>query len=217
MIRQILITSLVATPVLGIAQISVFNANYRLEADARSGPAFDSQIGFSNGTGPVQVFSRQIDAFANQLPSTVHSYASTTWNCAPFSLTAGVVACWNSVDMGAGNSAHLFGRLSLSLRLTAVNSVSISAAFDPSNSSMEIDAWTGTGWTLLVNSTQIANYSSIWNPGDYRLRAQRQYNPVGSSTGCVPLSFGMQLAPVPEPSGMLALIAGVGFLGRRRK
>lgn len=218
MIRQLLTTSLVAAPILGLAQISVFDANYRLEADARSGAAFDSQVGFLNNMGAVQNYGRQIDAFANQLPSTVHSWASTFWNVAPFSMTAGVTACWNSTDQGAGNSAHLYGRLNLGLRLTAVNIVNAAAAFDPSNSSLEIDIWNGTGWSLLVNSTQITNYQAVWNPGDYRLRALRHYDPTGNSTGCVPLNFGMTLSPlVPEPSGMLAMMAGIGLMFRRKR
>lgn len=82
---------------------------------------------------------------------------------------------------------------------------------------MEIEKWTGTSWIPWVTSSQIVNYTGIWNPGDYRLRTQRLYNPVGNSTDCAPYDFRLHAEPVPEPSTTLALITGATLLIRRRK
>lgn len=204
------------SPALGIAQMSVFDAAYRLEANARSGASFDSQTAFSNSTGPVQSFFRQVDAFANQQPSTVHSWANVSWNCTPFTLDAELIACWDSLDFGAGNSGHMLSRLFLGINLSALNFVTMNAVFDPLNSSIAWDRWNGSAWVQIVSSTQVQGYAAWWNPGDYRMRAQRLYDPVGNSTVCEPFAFHMQATPVPEPGCMLAVGVGVVALLRRR-
>jgi hypothetical protein len=216
-LRQFSVFLAIAIPTLGLTQISIFDAAYRLEADAHSGTSNDSHVSFSNSVGPAQNFFDQIDSFANQPPSSVHSFANVSWNCTPTDLDVGLVACWDSFDFGAGNSGHMLSQLFLGITLSAVNTVSTVGAFDPSNSSAAIDIWNGSSWVLLVNSSQIVSYSGVWNPGDYRLRAQRLYNPIGNSTGCVPLSFHLHAELVPEPASILALSTGVALLVRRRK
>lgn len=204
------------SPVVGLAQLSIFDATYRIEALARSGSAVDSQTSFSNGTGPVQSFFDRVDANAATLPSTVHSWASVMWNCTPTDLDAELIACWDSVDFGAGNSARMLSRLNLGIDLSTTSVVSTIAGFDAPNSFLEIDAWNGSTWVLLVNRVQIQSYSAIWGPGQYRLRGQRLYNPVGSSTGCAPFNFHLTAVPVPEPAGSAALALGGLVLLRRR-
>ena len=205
-----------AIPSLGLAQISVFDAAYRIEADARSGVSFDTHAAFSNSV-PLQNFSDQVNSFASQPPSTVHSWASVFWNCTPTDLDVELVACWDSFDFGAGNSGHMLSRLFLGISLAAVNIVSTTAAFDPPNSTMAIDIWSVNTWVQLVGPAQIVNYTGVWQPGDYRIRGQRLYNPVGDSTGCAPFAFHLHAEPVPEPGSIVALSAGLAVLVRRRR
>lgn len=217
MLRQLSIVFAISIPALGLAQISVYDADYRLEADANSGTSHDSHVAPVNGLGPVQTFFHQIDSFASQPPSTVHSWSSVAWNCTPTDLDVELVACWDSFDFGAGNSGHMLSRLTLGLTLSAVNTVSTVGVFDPPNSTAAIDMWNGSSWVLLVSASQIVSYSGVWNPGFYRLRTQRLYNPVGNSTGCAPYSLHLHADPVPEPASILALSAGVAVVLRRRK
>lgn len=205
-------------PALGAAQtLSVYDAAYRLEADARSGPASDSQLAFNNGLGPVQSFYDRIDAYANNLPSYAHSWASVDWLCTPTSLDLELVACWDSLDLGAGNSGHMMSQLFLGLDLDFPNFVTIAAVFDQPNSFVEVDRWNGFAWTLFIHRSQIGSFAGVWNPAFYRLRAQRLYNPVGDSTGCQPFEFHLAAEAVPEPASLLALGAGAALALRRRR
>ncbi|MFN8218633.1 MAG: PEP-CTERM sorting domain-containing protein [Fimbriimonadales bacterium] len=217
LLRQLSTLAAFTIPAMGLAQISVFDAAYRLEADARSGTSFDTHSSFSNSVGPAQTFFDQVDSFANDGASSVHSWANVSWNCTPTDLDAELVACWDSFDFGAGNSGHMLSRLFLGITLSAVNFVSTSATFDQPNSTAAIDMWNGSTWVQIVSPTQIQSYSALWNPGDYRLRAQRLYNPTGNSTGCPPFAFHLHAAPVPEPTSILAMGAGMAVLLRRRK
>lgn len=217
MFRKLAIVCTVVFPCLAIAQMSIVDASYRLEAVANSGTSHGSQTIPVSSTGALQSNFHQANAYANQPPSSVHSFSNVSWNCTPTDLDAGLVACWDSVDFGAGNSGHMLSRLYLTINLNTVSAVSTLATFDPSNSIMEIDSWNGFTWVPLVSSTQITSYSSIWNPGNYRLHGERLYNPVGNSTGCVPLSFHMHAEPVPEPSTISALLAGAVAMGVRRR
>lgn len=204
-------------PALALAQMSIFDAAYHLEAYAYSGPVNDIQSANVISTGAVQSHFHQIDAFAPNPPSMAHAWSNVSWNCTPTDLDAGLVACWDSQDFGAGNHAHMLSQLWLGITLSAVNVVSTSVVFDPPNSTLAIDMWNGSGWVQLVSPAQIVNYSGVWNPGDYRLRGQRLYNPTGNSTGCVPLGFHMHAEPiVPEPSIVAVLGAGLLMLGRKR-
>jgi hypothetical protein len=220
-LRQFSILLVCTIPSLGLSQISVYDAAVRLEADARSGASFSPKVFTDNAVGPQQTYFRQIDAFASSTltvpTSTVHSWSNVSWNCSMWDLDVGLEACWESFDFGAPNSGHMLSRLTLNIRLTTMNTISTVGAFDPSNSTAAIEMLVGSTWLPLVSSTQIATYTGTWQPGDYRLKAQRLYNPVGNSTGCVPLNFHLHAQPVPEPSTTLALITGVTVLVRRRK
>lgn len=219
MIRQFSVVVALAIPALGFTQtLSIWDAAYNLEAEAHSGNSHDLQSFSTNSTGPVQNWFHQIDAFANEASSSVHSFASVGWNCTPTTLDVELVACWNSLDNGAGNSAHLLSQLWLGINVAGLpNSVTISAVFDFPNSWAEVDFWNGSNWVLLVNSTQIQSYSGLWNPGDYRLRAERHYDPSGNSTGCAPWDFQMTAQAVPEPATIVALCSGAALLLRRRR
>lgn len=205
-------------PALGLTQtISIFDAAYNIEAEADSGNSHDSQSRFNNSLGPQQNFFDQVDAFASEASSSVHSFASVGWNCTPTDLDVELIACWDSLDNGAGNSAHMLSQLWLGINVDVPNIVSTAAVFDQPNSWAEIDLWNGFNWVLLVNRNQIQSYSGLWNPGDYRLRAERHYDPVGNSTGCEPWAFHLHAQAVPEPASLLSLSAGVALLLRRRK
>ncbi|MBX7131111.1 MAG: PEP-CTERM sorting domain-containing protein [Fimbriimonadaceae bacterium] len=217
MFRNALIFLGVVVPVAGFSQISVFDASYRLEAVARSGTANNSQTIPVNNMGPVPTYFNQANANASQFTSMVHSWSSVSWNCTPTDLDAELIACWDSMDLGAGNSGHMLSRLSLSLNLATLSFVTTAAVFDAPNSWIEIDQWNGSSWVLLVNSSQVVNYSALWNPGNYRFRSERLYNPVGNSTGCVPYSFHLHAEPVPEPATIFVLSAGGALLLRRRR
>lgn len=218
MFRTISAFAAIAVSSLGAAQtISVYDAVYRLEADARSGSSFDSQSAFNNNVGPIQNFFHQIDAFASEQSSSVHSWASVGWNCTPTDLSVELVACWDSLDNGAGNSGHMLSRLFLGLDLDTPNIITIGAVFDQPNSWAEIDVWNGSNWVLLVNRNQIQNYAGVWIPGSYRFRGQRLYDPVGNSTGCLPWAFNLHAEAVPEPASVLTLGAGLAVLIRRRR
>ncbi|MBL8048038.1 MAG: PEP-CTERM sorting domain-containing protein [Chthonomonas sp.] len=215
--HKIIVAAACAAPAMGLAQISIYDASYRLEADARSGASFDTHTAFLNNMGPVQGFGQQIDSFANQASSNVHTFASAAWNCSPTTLSLSLVACWVSVDNGAGNSGHMMSRATLGIDVPSVHAVTTMAQFDPPNSFTEIDMLVGTTWVLHVSRTQIQNYSGFWMPGSYRLRSQRLYDRTGNSTGCVPYSFGLTATPVPEPGGLLALgLGGLALLRRKR-
>lgn len=216
-IRPFSILLVLAIPAAGLAQLSVFDAAYRIEADAQSGASQDSHTSFMNSVGPQQNFFDRVDSFASESTSWVHSYASVGWNCTPTDLDAELVACWDSVDDGAGNRGHMFSQLYLGFSLGALSFVTTAAGFDPPNSTMAIDIWNGFSWVQHVSSIQIVNYAGWWNPGDYRLRTQRLYDPVGDSTGCASYNFRLHAEPVPEPGSILALSLGGLFLVRRRK
>lgn len=217
-LRPFSVLLVLAVPVLGHTQtLTIFDAAYRLEADAHSGNSHDSDVSFSNSTGPVQNFFDRVDASASQLPSTVHSWASVGWNCTPTDLDVELIACWDSQDFGAGNSAHMLSRLFLGINVDTLNFVTTAAAFDLPNSWAEIDVRVGNSWVLLVDRFQIANYAGFWAPGDYRLRAERHYDPIGNSTGCLPWQFHLHAQAVPEPATIIALSAVFALLRRRRK
>lgn len=217
-LRHFSILLAIAAPTLGAAQtLSIWDAAYRLEADAHSGQSNDSQLSFNNNVGPQQSFFDRVDAFASDLPSSAHSWATVGWNCTPTTLDVELTACWDSVDFGAGNSAHMLSQLYLGINLDTTNFISIASAFDLPNSWAEIDFWNGNSWILLVNRNHIQSYSNFWGPGDYRLRAERHYDPVGNSTGCVPWSFHMDAQAVPEPATIIVLGAGLAVLVRRRR
>jgi hypothetical protein len=208
----------VAVPALGGAQtLSIFDAAYRVEADAQSGASFGTQTWFNNSVGPQQSFFDRADAFANEGTSSVHSFASVEWNCTPTDLDIGLVACWESFDNGAGNSGHMLSRLFLGINVDQPNFVTIAAAYDLPNSWAEVDIWNGSNWVLMLNRTQVPNYAGIWAMGDYRIRAERHYDPVGSSTGCEPWNFHMHAQAVPEPATVFALAGGLVVLLRQRK
>ncbi|MBV6459793.1 MAG: hypothetical protein HONBIEJF_02946 [Fimbriimonadaceae bacterium] len=218
MLRQYSIVVALAVSAAASAQtMTVWDAAYNLEAYAFSGASQDLQSWTNNSTGAQQNFFHQIDAFASQGSSTVHSFASVGWNCTPTTLDVQLVACWDSVDNGAGNSAHLLSQLWLGINLDIPNIVTTSALFDLPNSWAEIDFWNGINWVLLVDRNQIHSYSALWGPGDYRLRAERHYDPMGSSTGCAPWDFHMTAQAIPEPATMLALGAGLAAVVRRRR
>lgn len=217
MIRQVSVFVVFAVPALGFSQLSVFDAEYRLEATARSGISTDNQVAFANNMGPVASFSHRIDAFASQQSSTVHSWSSVAWNVSPTDFSLDLEACWDSFDLGAGNSGHMLSRATLGISLATTSFVSISAVFDFPSSFAAIDRWVSNAWVPFVTSAQILNYGALWNPGDYRLRAQRLYNPIGNSTFCVPFHVQGHAEPVPEPASLIALGVGVGVLMRRRK
>jgi len=218
MLRQLSVFVAFAIPALGFTQtLSIWDAAYNLEAHAFSGGSQDLQSWTNNSTGALQNFFHQIDAFASQGSSSVHAFASVGWNCTPTTLDVELVACWDSLDNGAGNSAHLLSQLWLGINVDVPNIVTTSAVFDLPNSWAEIDFWNGSNWVLLVNRTQIQSYSALWGPGDYRLRAERHYDPVGNSTGCAPWDFHMTAQAVPEPATMLALVTGGALLARRRR
>lgn len=215
--RQFSVFLGMAIPALGLTQtISVYDSFYRLEADAHSGVSFDSQTAFGP-LGAQQNFYNRVDAYASQGSSSVHSWASASWNCTATDLDVELVACWDSFDFGDGNSAHMLSRALIVLELDTLNIVSTAAAYDLPNSWAEIDIWNGSSWVLLVNRFQIINYVGVWNPGFYRLWAERHYDPVGNSTGCEPWEFNLNAQAVPEPASMLALSAGVALVLRRRQ
>jgi hypothetical protein len=217
MFRQFSIFAAIVCPSLGFTQIFVYDGAYNLEADARSGSFFDTHSSSSPGVGRVQTYFDRVDSMASDPPSMAHSWASVFWNCTPTDLDAELVACWDSLDFGAGTSGHMLSQLWLGITLTAINVVSTVAVFDPPNSFAEIDRWDGTTWIPYVSSTQIVNYVGVWQPGDYRLHAERLYDPVGNSTDCPPFAFHLHAEPVPEPAGILPLAMGAGLLLFRRR
>src|SRR5688572_7671430 len=167
-----------AISTLGLTQtISVWDSFYRIEAEARSGASWSGlQTSFSN-LGAQQSYFNRVDAFANEATSTVHSWASVDWLCTPTTLDLELIACWDSLDNGAGNSAHMLSRAIIVLDVDTINIVSIAAMFDQPNSWAEVDIWNGFSWVPLVNRNQISNYVGVWNPGQYRLWAERIYDP----------------------------------------
>jgi hypothetical protein len=216
-LRPLSVFLAITLPALGLTQtISVYDAFYRVEAGAQSGASSDFQTSFAN-VGASQSYFNRVDAFASEQSSSVHSWASVDWACTPTDLDLELIACWDSFDNGAGNSGHMLSRAIIVLELDALNFVSTTAGFDPPNSWAEIDIWNGSVWVPFVNRTQITNYSGLWNQGFYRLWAERVYDPVGNSTGCLPWEFNLHAQAVPEPATILALSAGVAMLVRRRK
>lgn len=216
-LRQLSVCLAMAVPILGAAQtISVFDSFYRIEAGATSGASNDFQTSFSN-LGAQQSYFNQVDAFASEATSSVHSWASVQWATTPTDLDLELIACWDSIDNGAGNSGHMLSRAIITLELDQPNIISIAAVFDQPNSWAEIDMWTGSSWVPLVDRNQISSYSGLWNTGFYRLWAERVYDPIGNSTGCAPWDFNLHAQAVPEPATLLALSAGAALLVRRRK